>query len=133
MGVITTYRPAALFFLTVFGLLLTPLYSTLAATDSQVVEISISTNRGANHGAQAVPFKRAGTTVGVRFFRIDPASIFAEAGLANNDILKQIDGAPISDPVEALMLFEAKTAGIKKSILIERQHKDLQITIKFVE
>lgn len=81
--------------------------------------------------ARAVPYFRNGKSIGMRLFAIRKGSLYEKLGLKNGDILKSVNDTSLSDPAQALKIFEQlkeeKSIGLK----LERQgaDKDLSYSI----
>lgn len=82
--------------------------------------------------ARAVPYFRNGQSIGMRLFAIRSGSLYEKLGLKNGDILLSVNDNSLSDPAQALKIFEQlkseRTIGVK----VERnsQLTDLHYSIR---
>ena len=67
--------------------------------------------------ARAVPYFKNGKSVGMRLFAIRRGSLYEKLGLKNGDILKNVNNNSLSDPTQALKIFEQLKE--QKSIKVE--------------
>lgn len=77
--------------------------------------------------ARAVPYFRNGASIGMRLFAIRKDSLYDKIGLLNGDILKDINGNSLSDPSQALKLFEILKNERSISVVIERAGEDKKL------
>ncbi len=82
--------------------------------------------------ARAVPYFRDGQSVGMRLFAIRRGSLYEKLGLKNGDILTGINGNNLSDPSQALKLFELLKNERSINVVLERQgnSKELKYAIE---
>lgn len=70
--------------------------------------------------ARAVPYFRDGESIGMRLFAIRRDSLYQKLGLKNGDILLSVNGNSLSDPTQALKLFEQLKTERSISVDVER-------------
>lgn len=82
--------------------------------------------------ARAVPYFRNGQSIGMRLFAIRGGSMYEKLGLKNGDIILAVNQNSLSDPAQALKLFEQLKSERSISVKLERngQAKDMQYTIR---
>ena len=73
---------------------------------------------------RVVPYKQNGQVVGLKFSNIAPKSSFGRAGLKNNDVVKMLNGTPITSYDQASKII----AGNKKVTAVVLRNDE---TIKF--
>mgnify|MGYP001064717564 CR=1 FL=1 len=56
--------------------------------------------------------------------RVQPASLFSRLGLQTGDVIKTVDGQPITSVGEALGLYKNLTPGNRVEVVISRQGND---------
>ncbi len=56
--------------------------------------------------------------------RVQPASLFSRLGLQTGDVIKTVDGQPITSVGEALSLYKSLTPGNRVEVVISRQGND---------
>lgn len=56
--------------------------------------------------ARAVPYFRNGQSIGMRLFAIRSGSLYEKLGLQNGDIITSVNETSLSDPTQALRIFE---------------------------
>lgn len=56
--------------------------------------------------ARAVPYFRNGQSIGMRLFAIRSGSMYEKLGLQNGDIITSVNETSLSDPTQALRIFE---------------------------
>ena len=74
--------------------------------------------------ARAVPYFRNGKSIGMRLFAIRRGSLYEKLGLKNGDIIKAVNDSNISDPAQALKLFEQLKSERSIQVKLERQGQD---------
>lgn len=74
--------------------------------------------------ARAVPFFRNGQSIGMRLFAIRRGSLYEKVGLKNGDILLSINDNSLSDPTQALKLFEELKNQEQLAVKVERNGKE---------
>ena len=81
--------------------------------------------------ARAVPYFRNGESIGMRLFAIKRGSLYEKLGLKNGDIIRSINDTSLSDPAQALKLFEELKDQRSIEVTLERtgQQKNLQYSI----
>ena len=81
--------------------------------------------------ARAVPYFRNGESIGMRLFAIKRGSLYEKLGLKNGDIIRSINDTSLSDPAQALKLFEELKDQRAIEVTLERagQEKNLQYSI----
>lgn len=70
--------------------------------------------------ARAVPYFRNGQSIGVRLFAIRAGSLYEKIGLKNGDILTAVNDNSLSDPTQALKLFEQLKSERSIQVAVER-------------
>jgi len=70
--------------------------------------------------ARAVPYFRNGKSIGMRLFAIRTGSLYEKIGLKNGDILTSVNENSLSDPTQALKLFEQLKTERESEVAIER-------------
>ncbi|MCC6932699.1 MAG: PDZ domain-containing protein [Deltaproteobacteria bacterium] len=79
--------------------------------------------------ARAVPYFRNGQSIGMRLFAIRSDSLYAKLGLKNGDIITNINDQSLSDPSQALKLFN--TLKEEKSIYLTVERGGEQLDLKY--
>lgn len=77
--------------------------------------------------ARAVPYFRNGKSVGMRLFAIRRGSLYEKLGLKNGDIIKEVNNSSLSDPAQALKLFEQLKNERSVYVKTERAGQDLEL------
>ncbi len=77
--------------------------------------------------ARAVPYFRNGTSIGMRLFAIRAGSLYEKLGLKNGDIIKMVNKNNLSDPAQALKLFEQLKDDKSIVVKAERNGQDLDL------
>jgi len=82
--------------------------------------------------ARAVPFFRNGKSIGMRLFAIRRGSLYEKLGLKNGDIVLSVNDNSLSDPSQALKLFEELKNERSIGVVVERNggQQDLSYSIK---
>lgn len=82
--------------------------------------------------ARAVPYFRDGQSIGMRLFAIRQDSLYQKLGLMNGDILLSVGGNSLSDPTQALKLFELLKSERSIKVNVERSgvEKEIDYTIE---
>lgn len=82
--------------------------------------------------ARAVPYFRNGQSIGMRLFAIRSGSMYEKLGLKNGDIILAVNDNSLSDPAEALKLFEQLKNERSIGVKLERNSQPLsmQYTIR---
>ena len=70
--------------------------------------------------ARAVPYFRNGQSIGMRLFAIRAGSLYEKIGLKNGDILTAVNDNSLSDPTQALKLFEQLKSERSIQVGVER-------------
>lgn len=70
--------------------------------------------------ARAVPYFRNGQSIGMRLFAIRAGSLYEKIGLKNGDILTAVNENSLSDPTQALKLFEQLKSERSIQVAVER-------------
>jgi len=70
--------------------------------------------------ARAVPYFKNGQSVGMRLFAIRRDSLYEKLGLKNGDILKSVNDNSLTDPSQALKIFEQLKNERSISVRVER-------------
>lgn len=79
--------------------------------------------------ARAVPYFRAGQSIGLRLFAIKRESLFEKLGLKNGDILTAANGVPLVDISGALQIIEREKEISSLEVVLERNARE--ITLKY--
>jgi type II secretion system protein C len=74
--------------------------------------------------ARAVPYFRNGQSIGMRLFAIRKDSMYEKLGLQNGDILKSVNETSLSDPSQALKIFEQLKSERSINLTLERGGAD---------
>ena len=77
--------------------------------------------------ARAVPYFRNGKSIGMRLFAIRRGSLYEKLGLKNGDILKSINDNSLSDPSQAIKLFEELKSERAIYTTVERAGRDTDL------
>lgn len=82
--------------------------------------------------ARAVPYFRNGKSIGMRLFAIRRGSMYEKLGLRNGDIITGVNENSLSDPSQALKLFEQLKNERQIGVKLERmgEQKQLQYSIR---
>ncbi len=70
--------------------------------------------------ARAVPYFRNGQSIGMRLFAIRSGSLYEKLGLKNGDIITSVNDNSLSDPTQALRLFEQLKSERSITVKMER-------------
>ncbi len=82
--------------------------------------------------ARAVPYFRNGQSIGMRLFAIRTGSLYEKLGLKNGDIVTAVNDSSLSDPTQALKLFEQLKSQRQIAVKLERNGEsvDLKYSIR---
>ncbi|MCC6952665.1 MAG: hypothetical protein IT290_00965 [Deltaproteobacteria bacterium] len=82
--------------------------------------------------ARAVPYFRNGQSIGMRLFAIRKDSMYEKLGLKNGDILTMVNDNNLSDPSQALKIFEQLKSERSINVKLERNggEKNLHYSIR---
>ncbi len=82
--------------------------------------------------ARAVPYFKNGESVGMRLFAIREGSLYQKLGLRNGDIIKTVNNNSLTDPSQALKIFEQLKSERNINVLLERagEEKTLEYAIR---
>lgn len=82
--------------------------------------------------ARAVPYFRNGQSIGMRLFAIRSGSMYEKLGLKNGDIILSVNENSLSDPAQALKLFEQLKNERSIGVRLERngQNMDMRYNIR---
>lgn len=82
--------------------------------------------------ARAVPYFRNGKSMGMRLFAIQKGSLYEKLGLKNGDIIKSVNDNSLSDPSQALKIFNQLKDERSIYLAVERtgQEMDLRYSIE---
>ncbi|MFN8389560.1 MAG: type II secretion system protein N [Bdellovibrionota bacterium] len=82
--------------------------------------------------ARAVPYFRNGQSIGMRLFAIRTGSMYEKLGLKNGDIVLAVNDNSLSDPAQALKLFEQLKSERSINVKLERnsQSMDMHYSIR---
>jgi len=72
--------------------------------------------------ARAVPYFRNGQSIGMRLFAIRSGSLYEKLGLKNGDIITAVNENSLSDPTQALRLFEQLKSERSIKVKMERNN-----------
>lgn len=77
-------------------------------------------------------FAQVSSAVGFKLIKIVPGSVYQQLGLKNGDIVKEINGVPVTSMEFLSSSLSKATVGDKVDLLIERKGKEetLRYTIK---
>ncbi len=78
--------------------------------------------------ARAVPYFRNGKSIGMRLFAIRKGSMYEKLGLKNGDIIKEVNENSLSDPSQALKLFNQLKDEKSISVVLERAGADKNLS-----
>ncbi len=74
--------------------------------------------------ARAIPERdRSGNITGYQVTEIEPGSVYEKFGLKNGDSIREVNGTPVTSPMQAMELFTALKNTDKLSIKIQRDGK----------
>lgn len=79
--------------------------------------------------ARAVPYFRNGQSIGMRLFAIRSGSLYEKLGLKNGDIITAVNDSSLSDPAQALKLFEQLKS--ERSITVKAERNGEQKTLQY--
>lgn len=77
--------------------------------------------------ARAVPYFRNGQSVGMRLFAIRRGSLYEKLGFQNGDVLKSVNDVSLSDPSQALRIFEQLKNERSIGVMVERSGEDVDL------
>lgn len=77
--------------------------------------------------ARAVPYFKNGESIGMRLFAIRRGSLYEKLGLKNGDILKSVNNNSLSDPSQALKIFEKLKSERSIYVQVERSGRDIKL------
>lgn len=82
--------------------------------------------------ARAVPYFRNGQSIGMRLFAIRSGSMYEKLGLKNGDIILSVNENSLSDPAQALKLFEQLKSERSINVKLERnsQNMDMRYNVR---
>ncbi|MBP9838036.1 MAG: hypothetical protein KBC84_04925 [Proteobacteria bacterium] len=82
--------------------------------------------------ARAVPYFRNGQSIGMRLFAIRSGSLYEKLGLKNGDVLLSVNDNSLSDPAQALKIFEQLKSERSIGVKLERnsQNMDMHYTVR---
>jgi len=78
--------------------------------------------------ARAVPYFKEGKSIGMRLFAIRQGSLYEKLGLKNGDIIKNVNDNELSDPAQALKLFEELKTERSIYVDVERNGVDVELS-----
>ncbi|MCB0324570.1 MAG: hypothetical protein KDD69_13400 [Bdellovibrionales bacterium] len=78
--------------------------------------------------ARAVPYFRNGKSVGMRLFAIRRDSLYEKLGMKNGDIVKAVNDNSLTDPAQALKLFEQLKNERSIKVRVERGGQDIDLS-----
>ncbi len=77
--------------------------------------------------ARAVPYFKNGESIGMRLFAIRQGSLYQKLGLKNGDILKSVNDNSLSDPSQALKIFDQLKTERSISVRVERAGQEMSL------
>ena len=77
------------------------------------------------------PHFKDGESDGLSVTNIKPGSIFVKLGLRNGDVVKEINGKPITSPDDVLALYEKLKSGSRVSVQIARRNELKTLNYRF--
>ena len=77
--------------------------------------------------ARAVPYFRNGQSIGMRLFAIRTGSLYEKLGLKNGDIVTAVNDSSLSDPTQALKLFEQLKSQRSIAVKLERNGEGVDL------
>ena len=77
--------------------------------------------------ARAVPYFRNGQSIGMRLFAIRSGSLYEKLGLKNGDIVLSVNDNSLSDPAQALKLFEQLKSERSVGVKLERNSANMDM------
>lgn len=77
--------------------------------------------------ARAVPYFRNGQSIGMRLFAIRSGSLYEKLGLRNGDIVLAVNDNSLSDPTQALKLFEQLKSERSINVKVERNNENVDL------
>ena len=80
--------------------------------------------------AKAIPVEVDGQIVGFRLVQVDPNSIYGKLQLEENDIVKAVNGTPLTSPTQAIGLLRAIEDESEYEIVVERGGATMNLNIK---
>jgi general secretion pathway protein C len=82
--------------------------------------------------ARAVPYFRNGQSIGMRLFAIRSGSLYEKLGMKNGDIITAVNENSLSDPTQALRLFEQLKNERSIKVKMERNNvsREVNYTIR---
>ena len=78
--------------------------------------------------ALVVPFSKDGATVGFQIQRIQPGSVFQRIGLQNQDVIRGVNGQPITTADQALRLFTLFRNERRVLLDVDRGQENLKLS-----
>lgn len=78
--------------------------------------------------ALVLPFMKDGATVGFQIQRIQPGSVFQRLGLQNMDVIRGVNGQPITTADQALRLFSLFRNERRVNLDVDRGAENLQMS-----
>ena len=79
--------------------------------------------------ARAVPYFKNGKSIGMRLFAIRRGSLYEKLGLKNGDIIKDVNQHSLTDPSQALKIFEELKS--ERSITLQLERKGADKTFQY--
>lgn len=83
-----------------------------------------------NEVVRFVPYNQDGKPVGFRVYPGRDKRQFAALGLRPQDLIKDINGQTLSDPTQAMQIFESLGTATEVTVTVERGGQDQTITLK---
>ena len=78
--------------------------------------------------ARAVPYFRGGKSIGMRLFAIRKGSLYEKLGLKNGDIITSVNENSLSDPAQALKIFEELKSEQEIDVEVERNQRKMGLS-----
>jgi type II secretion system protein C len=79
--------------------------STFAVDESSVDYLTENINKVITQ-VRIIPYFESGEAAGFRFAAIRPGSVFSELGFTSGDVIKQINGVPLTSPEKIYTIFQ---------------------------
>ncbi len=83
-----------------------------------------------NEVVRFVPYNKDGKPVGFRVYPGRDKRQFAALGLRPQDLIKDINGQALTDPTQAMQIFESLGTASEVTVTVERDGQDQTITLK---
>lgn len=77
--------------------------------------------------ARAVPYFKNGESIGMRLFAIRAGSLYQKLGLKNGDVIKMVNDHSLSDPSQALKIFDQLKSERSITVKLERAGEEMSL------